>query len=106
MRRTLSWSRAAVLVCAAAAGSCGGSSPSPVSPAQSPVPQTPPVPPSNTWSVSGRLVETTTQQPVSGAQIAPSWDLAAVSTGSDGDYQLGAATNPPSTPYKLTVSGS
>jgi hypothetical protein len=56
--------------------------------------------------VAGRLVDTSTRQSVPGAQIAPSWDLAAVTSGADGAYQLGAVANPPSNPYKLTVSGS
>jgi hypothetical protein len=89
-----------------AAIGCGGGSPAaPVTPATPSVPTPAPVP-TTTWSVAGQLVDTVTQQPISGAQIAPSWDLAAVSTGSDGSYELGAVANPPSTPYKLTVSGS
>jgi hypothetical protein len=39
-------------------------------------------------------------------QIAPSWNLAAVSSGADGSYSLGDVPNPPSNPYKLTVSGT
>jgi hypothetical protein len=86
--------------------SCGGgSSPAPTPTTPTP-PVTPPPQPTNTWSVSGRLVDTVTQQPIAGAQIAPSWELSAVTTGGDGSYQLGAITNPPSTPYKLAVSGS
>jgi hypothetical protein len=56
--------------------------------------------------VAGTLVETTVRQPIAGASVTPSWDLAAVQTGTDGAYQLGAVANPPSTPYKVTVSGS
>jgi hypothetical protein len=41
---------------------------------------------------------------VAGGQIAPAWDLAAVVTGSDGSYSLGAVANPPSTPYALNLS--
>jgi hypothetical protein len=52
------------------------------------------------------LVETTAQQPVSGARIAPSWDLAAVTSGGDGSYELGAVANPPTSPYKLAVSAA
>src|SRR5262245_52621845 len=86
--------------------SCGGGGSSPT-PAPTPVPTPTPAPtPTNTWSVAGRLVDTVTQQPIAGAQIAPSWELAAVTTGADGSYQLGAIANPPSTPYKLTVSGT
>ena len=50
-------------------------------------------------------MDTTGRQAIGGATIAPSWDLAAVQTGTDGGYQLGAVANPPTTPYKLTVSG-
>ena len=46
------------------------------------------------------------RQAIGDATITPSWDLAAVQTGSDGTYQLGAVANPSTTPYKLTVSGS
>jgi len=44
------------------------------------------------------------QQPVSGAQIAPSWDLAPVTSGADGSYSLGALATPPVNPFKLTIS--
>src|SRR5262245_57034802 len=85
--------------------SCGGGSSTAPSPTPPPT-VTPPPTPTNTWSVAGRLVDTATQQPIAGAQIAPSWDLTPVTTGADGAYQLGAVTNPPANPYKLTVSGS
>ena len=54
--------------------------------------------------MAGRLVETVSGQPVAGAQVAPTWDLAAVATGGDGSFTLGAVPNPPSTPYRLSVS--
>jgi len=66
----------------------------------------PPTTPTNTWSVAGRLVDTVTGQPIGGAQIAPTWDLPAVTTGTDGSFSLGAVPNPPSTPYRLSVSNS
>jgi hypothetical protein len=56
--------------------------------------------------VTGSLVETVTGQPVAGAQIAPTWELAAIATGSDGSFSLGAIPNPPSTPYRLSISNS
>ena len=49
-------------------------------------------------------MDTFGQQPVSGAQITPSWDLAGVTSGADGSYTLGAVPSPPANPYKLTVS--
>jgi hypothetical protein len=39
-------------------------------------------------------------------QIAPSWDLAAVTSGTDGAFTLTSSTNPPTNPYRVTVSGS
>jgi hypothetical protein len=60
----------------------------------------------NTWSVAGTLVDTVTRQPIAGATITPSWELAAVQTGADGRFELGAVANPPTTPYKVTVSGT
>jgi len=63
-----------------------------------------PTPPTNQWSITGRVVDTFAQQPVSGAQIVPSWDLAPVTSGADGSYTLGAIPTPPANPYKLTVS--
>jgi len=86
--------------------SCGGggssstSTTTPTSPA-APTPTTP----TNTWSVVGRVVDTTGRQPISGAQITPSWDLAGISSGSDGSFSLGAVANPNTNPYKVTVSG-
>jgi hypothetical protein len=59
----------------------------------------------NNWSVSGTLTDTVASQPIGGATITPSWDLAAVQTRADGSYELGAVANPPTTPYRLTVSG-
>jgi hypothetical protein len=86
---------------------CGGGSQTstPAPPTQPTPPPTPPQP-VNTWSVAGTLVDTTGRQAVPGATIAPSWDLASVQSGADGGYELGAVANPPTTPYKLTVSGS
>jgi hypothetical protein len=56
--------------------------------------------------VGGRLLDTVSGQPVAGAQITPAWDLAAVTTDSDGSFSLGAIRDPPSTPYRLSVSSS
>ena len=87
--------------------SCGGggktSRPGPTQPT---APSAPPAPPPNRWSVSGTLVDTAARHPVAGATIAPSWDLAAVQSGSDGSFELGSTTNPPFTPYRLSISGS
>ena len=87
------------------AASCGGGSPSPAAPS-TPVTPVTPAAPTNTWSVAGRLVETIGRRAIEGAQIAPAWDLPPAIAGGDGAFQLGAVANPPSTPYKLTVSGS
>ena len=84
--------------------SCGGgsSSPTPTAPATPTVPATP----ANTWSVAGLVVDTVARQPVAGAQLAPSWALAPVTSAADGAYSLGAIPNPPFTPYKLTVTNA
>jgi hypothetical protein len=89
----------------ALSAACGGSSSPPSSPSP-PVTTTVPPTPTNAWSVAGRVVDTVGQQPISAAQVAPSWDLAAVSTEADGSYKLAAAANPNTNPYKVTVSGS
>jgi hypothetical protein len=89
------------------AAGCGGSDrprPAPTTPTQPSVPQPAPAP-AETWSIAGTLVGTTDGQPISGASVAPSWDLGAVTTSASGGFTLGATANPPTTPYKLTVSG-
>ena len=101
MKRTLI---ASALVAVISCGG-GGSSPQPSTPS-TPTTPTPPPQPTNNWSVAGTLVDTVGRQPISGATIAPDWNLAAIQTGGDGSYQLGAPANPPTTPYKLTVSGT
>ncbi len=96
------------LLIAAVAGfalsACGGGSAPAASP--SPTAPTPPAPSTPTWSASGQLVDTVTRQPLAGVRIAPTWDLAAVTTGADGSFTISATSNPPSTPYRVTVSGS
>jgi hypothetical protein len=57
------------------------------------------------WSVAGQLVDTVEAQPVSGARIAPTWDLAAVTSAGDGAYSFASSTNPPTNPYRLSISG-
>lgn len=88
------------------AASCGGDSPRP-SPTQPSTPVTPTVPtqPVNSWSIAGMLVDTVGRQPIGGATIAPAWELGAIQSKADGSYELGAAANPPSTPFKLNISG-
>ena len=78
---------------------CGGGSSSPAAP-------TPPTPatPSNTWSIAGQIIDTVGRRGIGGAQVAPSWDLAAVTSAADGSYTLGAVANPPTTPYRLGVA--
>jgi hypothetical protein len=96
------------LLIAAVAGfalsACGGGSAP--APSPSPTAPTPPAPPTPTWSASGQLVDTVTRQPLAGVRIAPTWDLAAVTTGGDGSFTISATSNPPSTPYRVSVSGS
>jgi hypothetical protein len=65
-----------------------------------------PVSPTNTWSLAGTIVDTFARGPITGAQITPSWDLAAVTSGTDGSYSLAAIPNPPTSPYKLTVTNA
>jgi matrixin len=99
----MSW-RFAIAIAVSFCGACGGSS-APSSPSP-PVTTTVPATPTNTWSVAGRVVDTMSQQPISEAQVTPSWDLGSTSTGSDGSYKLGAVANPNTNPYKITVSGT
>jgi len=84
-------------------GGCGGGS----TPAPSPLPQNPPAPPPPAgWSVSGQLVDTVTRLPLAGVQIAPTWDLAAVTTSADGSFTVSSTVNPPTNPYRLSISGA
>jgi hypothetical protein len=86
---------------------CGGSKNSSTSaPPSSPAGPSPTPQPTTNWSIAGTLVDTAAGQPLGGARIQPTWDLAAVETGGDGSYQLGSAVNPPTTPYGLSISGS
>jgi hypothetical protein len=57
------------------------------------------------WSVTGQLIDTVSRQPVVAAEIAPTWDLAAVTTTADGGYEIRSTTNPPTTPYRLRIGG-
>lgn len=107
MARTQTYNRllwltlVAIVSISCGSGSSSGGSSTPTTP-------TPTVPttPSNTWSVAGRVVDTTDQQPMEGAQITPSWDLAPTTSGANGSYSLGAVASPSTNPYKVTVSGS
>jgi hypothetical protein len=87
-----------ILICLV---SCGGGSSSPAP--TNPTPPPPPTPVTG-WSVAGQLVDTVEGQPLSGARIAPTWDLSAVTSGSDGAYSLSASANPPSAPYRLSIT--
>lgn len=92
---------AAVIVLTA----CGGGSSS--GPPSTPTTPSPPTStPSNTWSIAGQVIDTVGRQGIGGAQVAPTWDLAAATAASDGSYSLGAVTNPPTTPYRLGVSAA
>jgi hypothetical protein len=50
-------------------------------------------------------VDTVARQPLGDAQITPSWDLSAVMTAADGTFVLTSSTNPPTNPYRVSVSG-
>lgn len=95
---------AAVAVAAALLTACGSSGNS--SPATPTTPSTPTVPtvPSNTWSAAGSVVDTVSRVAIGGAQVSPTWELAAVTAAGDGSYMLGAVANPPTTPYRVSVS--
>lgn len=96
---------AAAIAVAISCGGGGGSSSTPTNPTPSSPPSSPPAsPPTETWSVAGRLLETVSRQPVAGATIAPAWDLASVTTDSSGAYKIGAAADPPTSPYKVAVT--
>lgn len=58
------------------------------------------------WSVTGIVVDTVGKQPIGGVQLAPTWDLAPITSGTDGAFTLSSTVNPPTTPYRLSVSGS
>jgi hypothetical protein len=82
---------------------CGGGS-TPSTPTTPTAPVTP-APPATGWSVAGQLVDTVDGQPIGGARIGPTWDLAAVTSAGDGAYSLASSTNPPTNPYRLAISG-
>ena len=90
----------AALLCLAACGS------EPSRPPTSPAPAAPapPATPSNTWSITGTVLDTVSRVPIANAVIAPSWDLPQVTSSAAGAYSLGAVQNPPTGPYDLSVS--
>jgi hypothetical protein len=102
MRATPQLLLAVAAACAISACGGGGSSPPP----SAQPPPTQPTPPSAIWSASGQLVDTVSHQPLGSIQIAPSWDLAAVTTGPDGSFSISSSTNPPTNPYRLNISGA
>jgi hypothetical protein len=87
-----------ILICVVSCGG-GSSSPAPTNPTPPPAPT-----PVTGWSAAGQLVDTVEGQPISGARIAPTWDLAAVTSGPDGTYSLPSSANPPTTPYRLSIT--
>jgi hypothetical protein len=103
-------SRQFVRICAAAVAvsvsGCGGGS-APSQPTTPTLPTTPTTTtPTNTWSVTGQVVVTGSQEAVGGATLTPTWSLPAVTADAQGNYLLGDRANPPSTPYPVTVSQS
>ncbi|PYR57280.1 MAG: hypothetical protein DMF85_14100 [Acidobacteria bacterium] len=83
---------------------CGGGSSSSAS--TTPTTPTPPAVNPNAWSVAGQIVATNGGQSLGGAQVAPSWGLAAVTADGQGAFQLSDTTAPPSNPYPVSVSGA
>lgn len=81
----------------------GGGGRTPVTPTTPAAPPTPP-PPSNTWSAAGQVTSVASGQPVGGATLTPGWGLSAVTADAQGNFELGAVANPPSTPYPVAVS--
>jgi hypothetical protein len=85
-----------------ALAACGGGSSTPTSPQ---TPSTPVTPVSSTnWSAGGRLTDTVTGESIGGAQVAPTFDLAAVSTAADGSFTLTGTATPPTNPYRVAFS--
>jgi Matrixin len=91
---------ALMIALSAACSGKGGSNNTGNTPPTNPTPT-----PTNTWSAAGQVVATGTPQGVGGAVLTPGWGLAPVTADGQGNYTLGSATNPPSTPYPVTVSG-
>lgn len=87
------------------ASSCGGGGSSPTAPATPSPPPAPPAPPAppSAFTLTGRVVNSVTGQPIAGARFAPEVGTA-VTTGADGGFSFGSQTNPAFTPYKATVS--
>lgn len=77
--------------------SCGGGSSAPAAPTTTP--------PSNAWSVTGRITTLDTGSGVAGATVTPQWALAAVTADGNGTYKISDTSTPPSTPLPVTISG-
>ena len=86
-----------------ACGGGGSNIPASASPPTSPT-TTPAPTPTNTWSVAGQVVATGSQQGVSGVTLTPGWSLAPVTADAQGNFGLGDRTNPPTSPYPVTIS--
>lgn len=84
--------------------SCGGGS-TPAAPS-SPAAATPATPsnPVDTWSAAGIVTALDSAAPIAGATLTPGWSLAAVTTDASGAYKLGDVSNPPTTPYPVTLT--
>lgn len=95
---------AAALLTGSIAGCGANSSPAAPTTPSPPVPTTPTA--TESWSASGRVVAMGTSQGIGGATLTPGWSLGAVTADGDGNYRLAGASNPPSTPYPVTVSAA
>jgi Matrixin len=99
--------RLGIVSALALAVACGGGGTSPASTVSTtPTTPTAPTTPTNTWSVAGQVVTSGSGQPVGGATITPGWSLDAVTADAQGNFQLGAVANPPTTPYPVSVSSA
>ncbi|HEX6462936.1 MAG TPA: hypothetical protein VFZ98_00730, partial [Vicinamibacterales bacterium] len=82
--------------CLVSASCGGGGGSSPTAPA---------APPSNAWSVAGRVFTLDTGNGVAGATVTPNWALKAVTADGSGNYKLSDTGTPASTPLPVTISG-
>jgi hypothetical protein len=92
----------AILALGVSACGGGGGRGTPANP--TPTAPTTPTTPTNTWSVAGQVVTTGTQQAVAGATVTPGWSLTPIEADANGNFELGDRSNPPSTPYPVSVS--
>lgn len=95
----------ALLVAVAPVG-CGGDSQGPTTPTPPPTapPTSPPPPPSTptAFTVTGRVVSSTTGAPIGGARLVT--EVGTTTTAGDGSFRFSSTTNPQFTPYGVEVA--